>query len=283
MKQMLAILVACAVVGAAGSSHAAIGWAGQIFPTHGTVVTDNNPVDVYFQIWKGGFTDAAGQGAGISATLYHGPTNAGPWTPVAMSYNTDVGNNDEYTAAIPAAALSGNTEWWFYCEGYDSTDATTYTGAQDQASNNPPFQLNVTPVLDQDVTVTFFLCMPPEGDPEYMADPGDVCITGDHAEITNWGSGVLTTQLCNLVDPRFYSVTVLFAAGGNPVVTYKYRRNGCNDWESGANHQVTIDDSSPVYVVPWVDHWSSYVGDDCPGCTVPTESIKWGAIKALYR
>jgi hypothetical protein len=283
MKHMLAILVACAVVAAAGSAYAAIGWAGQIWPVSETAVTDNNPVDVYLQVWKGGVTDSAGQGAGISATLFYGPTNAGPWTSAAMSYNTDVGNNDEYTAAIPAAALSGTTEYWFYCEAYDSTDASTYTGAQDQASNDPPFKLNVTPVLDQDVTVTFFLCMPPEGDPGYMADPGDVCITGDHAEITNWGSGVLTTQLCELVDPRFYSVTVVFTAGSNPVVNYKYRRNGCVDWEADPNHQITIDDSSPIYVVPWVDHWSHYVGDDCPGCTVPTESIKWGQIKAKYR
>jgi hypothetical protein len=267
---------------AAGSSHAAIGWAGQIWPVHENVVTSDTPVDVYFQIWKGGVTDAVGQGAGISAALYYGPTNAGPWTSTAMNYNTDVGNNDEYTAQIPVGALGG-AEVWFYCEGYDSTDASTYSGAQDQNSNDPPFKLNVTQVLGQDVLVTFFLCMPPEGDPEYMADPGDVCITGDHAEITNWGTGVLTSLVCPEASPQFYTVDVLFLAGGNPVVNYKYRRNGCNDWESGGNHQLTIDDSSPIYVVPWVDHWSFYEGDDCPGCEVKTEAIFWGKVKSLYQ
>lgn len=283
MKHLLAIFLACTLlVTVTGHTSAVIGWAGQIWPLHEAVVTSANPVDVYIQLWKGGVTDSPGQGPGLSATLYHGPTNAGPWTAVAMTYNGDIGNNDEYTGQIPVGALTG-TEVWFYCEGYDSTDSSTYTGAQDQNGHDPPHKLNVTQVLGQDVDVTFYLCMPPEGDPEYMADPLGVCITGDHAEITNWGSGVPMSQVCAGISPRYYSVTVTFLAGGNPVVEYKYRRNDCNDWESGANHQITIDDSAPVYVVPWVDHWSWYVGDTCPDCEVGTEPANWGAIKAKYQ
>ena len=284
MKHLLVFLLACTLVfSVAGNSSALIGWAGQIWPLHEAVVTDANPVDVYCQVWKGGVTDAPGQGAGISGELFYGPTNAGPWLSVAMTYNTDAGaSNDEYTGQIPVGALGGS-EVWFYCEIYDSTDASTYVGAQDQDNHDPPHKLNVTQVLNQNVDVTFYLCMPPDGDPEYMADPLGVCLTGDHAEITNWGSGVAVSQPCPGLSPQFYTVTVPFLAGGNPVVEYKYRRNDCADWENGGNHVITIDDSSPVYLVPWVDHWSWYVGDDCPGCEVNTQESSWGQVKSLYR
>jgi hypothetical protein len=283
MKRLLSILFAVALlVSMTGLAQATIGWAGQIWPVNGTVVSDNANVGVYLQIWKEGVTDQAGQGAGISGTLYYGP-NGGPYTSVAMTYNTDVGNNDEYTAAIPSSALQGLSEIWFYCDAYDETDMTTYTGAKDQWNNDPPFKLVITQTLSQDVMVTFFMCMPPEGDPEFDPAPGEVCITGDHPEITNWGAGVPMTQICPSYSPRFYQVSVLFLAGDNPSVQYKYRKQGCSIWEPGGNHSVFISDASPVFYVPWVDHWGYYSGPDCPLCGVGVETSTWGQIKQIYR
>jgi hypothetical protein len=45
-----------------------------------------------------GVTEPAGQGAGVIAQFAYGPTGSDPatWTWVPMTYNTDVGNNDEY-------------------------------------------------------------------------------------------------------------------------------------------------------------------------------------------
>ena len=283
MKQLLSILAACAILaGLAGTAFGAIGWAGQIWPVNGTTVSDNTGVDVYLQIWKGGVTDQAGQGADIGAALFYGPLG-GPYTQVAMAYNVDVGNNDEYKGTIPSSALQGVTELYFYCEAYDLSDATTYTGCQDQYGNNPPFKLVVTQTLSRDVLVYFFLCMPPEGDPEYDPNPGEICITGDHAEISNWGAGVPLTQPCAASSPRFYQVSVLFNAGDNPSVQYKYRKQGCSVWEPGGNHSVFISDASPIYYVPWVDHWGYYQGPDCPLCGVGVENSTWGKIKQIYR
>jgi hypothetical protein len=283
MKHLLTILcVGVFLVALTGSAYGAIGWAGQIWPVHNHTVAENSPVDVYLQIWKDLVTPPAGQGPGISATLYYGP-NAGPYASVAMTYNTDIGANDEYKGTIPATALNGQSEIWFYCEAYDSTDASTYTGAQDQNNNDPPHKLNITQVLDQNVLVYFSLCMPPEGHPEYDPDPLGVSVTGDHAEITNWGSGIPLCQPCCTTSPRFYQHCVLFLAGGNPYVEYKYRRNDYVDWESGGNHSVFIDDTEATFVIPWIDHWSWYEGDDCPECGVPTRRTSWGEIKSLYR
>ncbi len=283
MKKLLtSLLVGVVLVVYVGASYAVIGWAGNIWPTHDHTVPDNADVNVYLQIWKDGVTNFAGRGDSLSATLYYGP-NGGPYTSAEMTYNTDVGNNDEYTGAIPASALDGQSEIWFYCDAYDSTDASTYTGAQDQNSNDPPFKLNITAVLNQDVTVYFSLCLPPDGHPDYDPDPGTVCVTGDNDSLTNWGDGVSMNQLCPVYSPQFYEVSVVFAAGSNPYVEYKYKKNDCVNWESGGNHSVFIDDSSPVFIIPYYDHFGWYEGDDCAGCGVPSENRSWGMIKSLYK
>ncbi len=281
MKKVLTcIIAAAALMALSGASMGAVGWSGNIWPTHESGVTDDADVGVYFQIWKEGFTDAAGQGDSLSATLYYGP-NGGPYTAVAMGYWGDVGSNDEYKGDIPAAALAGNTEIWFYCEVYDATDASTAQG-QDQNSNDPPFKLNITAVLGQDVMVYFRICLPPEGDPEYDPAPGGVCVTGSAAELTVWGDGVAMNQPCPGVSPLYYEVGILFAAGGNPSIEWKYRKNDCVNWESVGNRSVLIDDSGPMFLIPWVDHWNNYVGDDCPLCGIGTEESTWGAIKKIH-
>jgi hypothetical protein len=283
MKKMLSVfLAALMLVSLAGAARAAIGWAGNIWPTNNASVTDATDVEVYLQIWKDGVTTPAGQGAQISATLYYGP-NGGPYTSLAMTYHGDVGNNDEYMGLIPQAALVGNTELWFYCDAYDSTDATTYTGAQDQGNNDPPFKLNITPTLQQDVTVYFRICLPPDGDPDYDPTPGGVCVTGSATELTGWGNGVQMLQPCEPSSPLYYEVGILFAAGGNPYIEFKYKKNDCADWESVGNRTVTIDDSNATFIIPWVDHWNNYAGDDCLLCGIGTEESTWGGIKQIHR
>jgi hypothetical protein len=244
-------------------------------------VTEGADVGVYYQVWKDGVTNSPGQGAGLSATLYYGLSNTGPWNPVVMGYWGEVGSNDEYKGDIPVAALEGNSELWFYCEVYDSTDASTAQG-QDQASNDPPFVLNITAALGQDVMVYFRICLPPAEDPEYDPTPGGVCVTGSATELTVWGDGVAMLQFCPGASPLYYEVGILFAAGGNPAIEYKYRKNDCANWESVGNRMVTIDDSGPMFLIPWVDHWNNYVGDDCPLCGIGTEESTWGAIKNIH-
>lgn len=283
MKKMLMLFaVAALAVTIAANANAAIGWAGQIWPVNGTTVSEGSDVDVYLQIWKEGVTDQTGQGPGISATLHYGP-NGGPYTSVEMVYNTDKGSNDEYMGTIPASALDGQSEILFYCNAYDSTDYNTYLGAQDQNNNDPPFQINITQTLNQDVLVHFFLCFPPEGDPNYDPDPGMVCITGDHDELTGWGTGIEMEHPCPEYSPGFYQVSILFHAGDNPYVQYKYRDHDCVDWEPGSNHTLYIADWAPEWYVQWIDHWGYYAGDDCPPCGIATEQSTWGEIKSIYR
>jgi len=270
------VLAGIMLLAAAQASFGAVGWCGGIWPVNGTTYTSAQDIGVYVQIWKDGVTNAPGQGADLAAYLYYrcGGT-ADPFVEIAMVYNTDVGNNDEYTGTIPAGHGCGEVE--FYVKVVDLTDMTECYG-NDQNGNPPNFFLPITQVLSQDVTVRFHLCLPTG-----VETTGDICVTGDHAEITNWGNGTgPMVQPCPSASPGLYQIEITFFAGGNPFVNYKYRKDGCETWEDGGNHQVLIDDTESFFDIAWVDGWS-WMTPDCPECPSPVDDATWGTIKALYR
>jgi glycosidase len=78
---------------------APVGWAGHLWPPSLTITINALQVQtVYAQVWVDGVTNQPGQGEGIMAQFAYGPTGSNPatWTWTPMTYNTDVGNNDEY-------------------------------------------------------------------------------------------------------------------------------------------------------------------------------------------
>ncbi len=277
------LLAVCVMLFVPAPSSGEIGWAGQVWPVHGSSHDEDLWLDVYLEIWKEGVTDLVGRGSGISATLYHGP-DGGPYDHVLMTYHADAGNNDTYVAMIPREDLYDELAIRFYCEVYDSSDASTYNGARDQNANDPPFLVDITHDLDREVTVTFFLCMPPEGHPDYDPDPRAICITGEHEELTVWGEGIETWRPCEAYSPRYYEVSVVFDTGSDRYVEYSYRKDSCTVIETVAPHALFIDDSGPEYIVTRIDHWNDYVGDDCLPCwTQGVRHTTWSGIKAMYR
>ncbi|GAB4329977.1 MAG: hypothetical protein Kow00127_22260 [Bacteroidales bacterium] len=83
----------------------AMDWNNLQWPGSATIDVTQN-VTIYTQGWEPGVTDAPGQGAGIQVWIGYSTTDTDPstWTNwVAATYNTDVGNNDEYQADLGAA------------------------------------------------------------------------------------------------------------------------------------------------------------------------------------
>jgi len=277
MKRMATILTAAVVlVAMTTSAMGAIGWAGGIWPVDGTPYTSADNIDVYVQVWKDGCTDADPGAAcpDIEAYLYYrcsGTTD--PFTEVPMVYNTDVGNNDEFTGQIPAG--HGCSEVEFYVKVVDTTDGEELY-PPDQNDNQPNFFLPITEVLSQDVTVTFTMCLT-----EGFETSGGVCVVGSGAELGDWSAGVVMGQPCPAQSPKLYQVDITFLAGTNPYREYKYQKDDCATWESTGNHSVTIDDSSATMSLP-IDGWE-YNTPDCPECGSPVEDASWGTIKALYQ
>jgi hypothetical protein len=221
------------------SLSAEIGWSGNIWPNSESFHVATEDITVYYQVWKEGVTDQPGQGADISATLYY--QTDGEFIPLSMEYNTDVGNNDEYTVTIPAEELTEGIPVNFYCEAFDATDET-YSYGTDQndagpfTAENPGIYYIGTPT-QMEVTVTF------QVDMSLVDEIGDVSVSGS---FNDWAVGVDT-----LTDPdedEIYTGDVVFPQGSNPFHNYKFV-NGETYEDAIGNRELEIDDSSPTMVL----------------------------------
>lgn len=245
MKKLILIttLLTFAMV---GSASAVVGWAGNVWPNHGHNVTPTGDLNVYAQVWKGGVTDAPGQGADIQAVLYYS-TEVAMGQSVVMGYQGDVGSNDEYVGVIPQAHLLGASTITVDIVFTDLTDMMDTPASGDQAGNFPPFVYNVVDVLPVDVDVTFTICM--SGEPF----TGGPCVVGSAPEINSWGAGVVMNSLGG----DLFEVTVTFAAGGNPSFEYKYQKDGCSSWEGAPNRLVTLPTDGTNAVTLDIDSWNN--------------------------
>lgn len=276
MAKYAIAMTALLVLGLAPVSMGAIGYCGDIFPCNGATYTSVDDISVYVQVWKDGCTSASATEPcpDIEATLFYRCAGGGAFTEVPMTYNVDVGNNDEFTGIIPAGHGCDTVE--YYVRVVDTVDPDTCYGG-DQCGNVPNFFLPITEVTSQDVTVRFHMCLT-----SGIETSGNVCIVGGHPALGNWTNGVVMSLSCPSQDPKLYQVDVLFPAGSNPYIEYKYQKDDCVTWEGTGNHSFTIDDTDPFHELPYVDGWE-YIEPDCPGCYTATEQAEWGTIKALYR
>jgi pullulanase/glycogen debranching enzyme len=100
------------VSGALLLAPSSIDFVGLLYPRGGVVTLFDEGAfsasgfDVYVQVYDTGITDGAGQGTGIACSLHWG-RYGDSWSDVAMSYNGDIGNNDEYRATLSQAVLNG--------------------------------------------------------------------------------------------------------------------------------------------------------------------------------
>lgn len=86
-----------------------IDWCNLQSPENGNINVGGT-FNVYARVYKAGLTEPAGQGAGISAWIGYNSSNTNPSTWenwIIASYNTDVGNNDEYMANIGSSLPAG--------------------------------------------------------------------------------------------------------------------------------------------------------------------------------
>ena len=239
MKKIIIFFVI--ILAAVSSLHAAIGWSGGIWPNSYTDQTNGFDITVYYQIWKDGVTNLPGRGDSLSATIFYRTQSQTIFDSTAMTFNVDVGNNDEYLGVIPNALFTSGDTVYFYCEGYDSTDAT-YSYGTDQNTAGPfdennPGEYYIIAGLNQDVTVTFQVDMTIV-DPVYT-----VSVAGS---FNDWTAGADT--LSDDGD-HIYSGDVLFTAGTNPYQEYKFVNGSI--WEDNISNRIlNIDDSSPTMILP---------------------------------
>jgi hypothetical protein len=231
------------------NAFAVIGWAGNAYPNNGHVTTPTGDQFVVAQVWKDGCTGPGGPCADISAVLRYQTDVMGTYADVAMAYNVAVGNNDEYIGYIPQAALVGAAWVDVTVIFTDNADIppSEFEITGDQLGNPPLLRYDISQVLPNPVDVTFTVCM--SGTPT----TGDVCVIGSAPEIGSWGTGVNMTN----VSGELWEVTVTFAAGGSPAFWYKYRKDGCVDWESAPDRAVVLPTDGTTSVVLDVDSYNN--------------------------
>lgn len=131
-----------------------IGWANLQWPLTATVPFGGS-VTVYGQIWVDGVTNSAGQAPGINAWLGYSTDNTNPntWTNwIPATYNTDVGNNDEYQANIGSTLLSGT---YYYAYRYQLYGGAYYYGGTGGEWNGTTSISGVLTVQDPPLVVNW--------------------------------------------------------------------------------------------------------------------------------
>jgi glycosidase len=135
----------------AGSSWFNLQWPPQI--TH-TISTINRTDNIYGQIWINGVTDAAGQAPGIRAQVGFGPDGTQPdaaWTWEEMTFNAQVGNNDEYVGSLlPDAVGSFDYATRYSSDGGASWFLADLNGPQRDGTLDNPGALTV--IASSDIT-----------------------------------------------------------------------------------------------------------------------------------
>jgi len=151
------------------------------------------------------------------------------------------------------------------------TDGTTSVALAPDSWNNLPIGCGLGNVLEHQVEVCFQVCL------QGVDTSGGVCVTGNLPELTNWGNGLAMYQL----GPDLYQACLYFQPG-QPIplaIEYKYRKDGCETWESVGNRMVTVDGATPAELTV------THTWDDGPGVCDPVavEPHSWSAVKELYR
>ncbi len=203
------------------------------FPKSATI-TEGDTFNVFAQVFEPGITNAAGQGANVEAWIGYNTTDNDPrvdagWTWVAATYDSDVGNNDQYTAEIGSARTPGT---YYYASRFriNSSDFT-YGGilADNMGNFWDPVTYNsgiltVNPPPTADVVITEIMYNSTGTDDEWI----EIC--------NNSGS----TQSLSLYTIEVNSSTVYTFSGGTTIadgtcITIGIGSNGDGNFNPGCN------------------------------------------------
>ncbi len=107
------------------TSPSTLDWVGLMWPRGGVAHAIDQGAfaptgfDVYVQVYEAGWTESAGANPNIACYLHWGKYGQ-PWSDLAMSWNAQIGNNDEYKATIPQTTINalgpGTYGFTAYCK-----------------------------------------------------------------------------------------------------------------------------------------------------------------------
>ncbi len=168
-----------------------VDWCNLQWPYTITIDQGQTTGNIYGQVWEPGVTDSPGQGAGIVAELGIGALGTDPrtdasWNWTATTFNTDVGNNDEYMANVTMTDPGD----YSYCYRY-SINGGPWTYGDIDGSNNG-FDLAQMGTLQvnafsgtQKLLISEIVVTPTAGEYVEIYNPNDATVNLDGYFITD--------------------------------------------------------------------------------------------------
>jgi glycosidase/fibronectin type 3 domain-containing protein len=214
--------------------HLAIEWANLQWPpstTH-TISAVNRTENIYGQVWIDGVTNQPGKAPSLSAEVGFGPDGSNPngndaWQWVEASFNTDVGNNDEFVASLQP----DHTGTYDYAYRYTTTDGREWVYADLDGIGNGYSAAQAGNLVVQ-----------PSGDSSAPATPAGVHVTGASPGAIELAWNDVTG------DPSLYGYEVLRGAGAGGPFTLIGRTTSADFADTSVDEGTTY-----YYVVRSVD------------------------------
>lgn len=214
------------------------------------IISTGSSLNVYAQVYEDGLTQAAGQGANVSAWIGYSTSDTNPntWTNwVAATFNKQDGNNDEYIATI-GSALAGGKYYYAsrfkyglndYVYGGYSTNpnggfwngTTNVSGVLTVIANEPTAHVTnpaATPNSSTEITVTWtdatangYLIKGSAVSYDDIAAPVDGVAETNSTLVRNVTSGTQTYKFTGLTAETTYYFKIFPYNGSGEQIDYK--------------------------------------------------------------
>ncbi|WP_026711804.1 beta strand repeat-containing protein [Flavobacterium filum] len=245
-----------------------ISWCNLQFPTSQTIA-EGSTFSVYGQVYAAGLTEAAGQGANLNAWVGYSSTNSNPnsgsWTWIPASYNTNVGDNDEFIASLGAGITPGS---YFYAYRYQIGSGAYAYGGTGGVWNNDSATLTVNSNLVNWCNVQYPLSGTiTQGDVynvfSKVYDPGITNNTGQGAGISGWigysatdsnpNTGSWTWVAASFQgdagnDDEYFANIATGLAPGTYYYASRYQKTGSTEFRYGGTNGIWNNDSGVLTV-----------------------------------
>jgi hypothetical protein len=244
-----------------------VDWANLQFPGSGSIC-QSGTYTVYGQAYEPGVTESAGAGAGLTVQVGVNSANTDPstWAAGAWSnatFNSQSGNNDEFTATL--SGLAPNT--YYYTFRYSlGNGCYQYGGFSGTGGGIWNGTTNVSGVLTVNANPTVTA----------LASPTTVCsgqsltLTGGGASTYSWNQGVTNAVAFNPTASTTYTVTGTSAAGCTGTANITVNMNNITTATTlGNGDLIWHGRTSTDYAT--ISNWSQYNGTNLvPATAAPT-------------
>ena len=242
-------------------------------------INEGSTVAVYGQVYEPTITEAAGQGAGVTAELGYSTTNTNPntwsnWS--SATFNTQSGNNDEFVANLGSGLTPGT---YYYAYRYKiGSGAYIYGGTGGLWSNNSGVltvnsnvvdagQVTVSPASVPEgtsSTATVEIYEPGLTDATYNATNQTVefaCVSGTDSNPSTWSALLWTSTGVTQSDAgnndRYSFTLPNNLALGTYYIAARVKKAGSTEWRYFGSNWGTWSSSASLSVVSNKVNWAN--------------------------